>query len=252
MKLILLAALLAISTAIPAGFLLGSPYLTQNASSIAVPAERDDMQKIGVVSSKKPMPEVAIEPPKKDVIPQPGQDRMAELPKQEVNQVPQQEALQPPQQPAQEAPQLPQIRPDVAREGIPQNFVFKGALLTMHRAQGDQGRGYERATLNDLQLTSYPKFKEVLQEADRKLSGYAGMCNRYDPEGIGPCRYGLPPTYLEITALDELSALISLVNPEPPRDRPGVDGDIRRQYSSVVIYNGIRYTILIDVTWGSR
>lgn len=234
---VFIATILAISAAIPVGMLFaGSSFTTQ----VTEPITEESAVVLQPPISK-------AEPPKEEVVIQsPELDEAAERQKEGLVIKPEPANIKSPQQPA----MSPQAIQEVLRQGIPQNYVLKGALISIWGAQGNRGKDLVRANQTDVQLSLYPKFKDALQETDRRLSGYVGMCNRVDPDGIGPCGYGLPPTYLNVNE-DEVASLIQLVNSGPPRDSVKGSGNVQRAYDVVITYMGNRHILLINTQWGS-
>lgn len=265
MRLIaIIATILAISIAIPAGLLLtgpltatqlGDPTKQLNVPESVVQGSRELLKELPPAAPES-KPNMVVEPPKDAPIKPPEQGIILPPPKLPEAQPPQPAIVaQPPQQPV----QVPQVQQRSVIEGIPPDYALRGALLSIWRAEGDHARDLVRAQLTDADLALFPQLKglhrdanktmslkQAFQEIDVRMSNWQASCSPPNRE-IGNCPEG-PVLYLQLTEA-ELVPLIGLVNSNTVRQHFEVGGVTERSYDSVVTHNGVRYLVRILTQW---
>mgnify|MGYP001604073783 CR=1 FL=1 len=236
---VIIATILAISIAVPAGLLLTGTLSTTQ--SIEPTKELNAPGSI-VQAPREPVREQL------PAAPEPKSNIVAEPPKENASKPPEQAAILPPKLPEAQPPQQPAQQPQVAvpkqdiREGLPANFILKGSLVTIRVALGNEGVNAIRVNLTDFMLIPYPAIKEALINLNSTTRTYVKTCQH--PACVSP-----PTADFKFTE-QALGEFIQLVNPPPPRQPFRLGDEIERKYDSVITYNGVRYSIFIFALWG--
>lgn len=220
-SVVIVATILAVSLAIPAGLLMTGNLTT---TQLAQPKEQN-----------APVVQAPIEPIKEQLpaAQEPKQSIVAEPPRQDASIKP-----SPQQQPV----QMPQAVPPSLniREGVPSNYVLKVSSVRIRVALGNEGANVVRANLTDAMLTAYPAVKEAFIDLNTTTQIWINTCRGAD------C---IPPSRSLRLNEQELSDFIQLVNPPSYNEPNRFENRIVREYGSVVVYKGVRYLLLIGVLW---
>jgi len=250
MKLTTIVAVsLTMSVAILSAIMLGVFPSTLNKPQISDSVPNENMQNAVMIPQE---PQKIVLVPKESnkenaVIQQPEPGRLVEPPKQEiVMKPPQPIQIQPPQQVVQ-APQaaLPEVN---IREGVPQNFVMKGATVTVMRTIGVQGENAIRQNLTNEMLVNFALFKQSLIDVNATTAAWIKMCA---PAYLAIDCANRPSMMLRMNE-QELISFTQLVNLPASYNEPNrFENRIFREYGSVVVYGGVRYLLTIGVFWES-
>ncbi len=252
-SIVIIATVLAISLAIPAGLLLTGTW---------PPSQSTEPEK-GKVRDAMVQAPGAPEPKKNMVVKSPRESVSVNPPVREIVLPPKLPGAQPPQQPVQ-APQIPQLEQRPVIEVKPPSYVFKGAMVSLLRSQAKTEEGV-RARLTDADLTPFLQMKELHGDVNRTISLKQAFeeintkMTRFEScpiPGEGPFCFEKPMMYLELTE-NQTITLVNLANPllnstATFREEIHANGDYERSWDASIMYNGIRYVIEVDSLWGRQ